>query len=794
MQVAAAGRGSRLTLLLILLLGFGGFGALGCLFIGPMATKSFADDFGLWTSGLSAVAAGAVVVAVGRGRIAGPPRETFRLLLGSAVLLWGIGEVMLAVDLLNGPMAYPAPGDVVSALAAPLAVIALIRAPRSSRSDWPGVRLGLDALLLATGVTLLFWRILLISTGDPFSSDVVINAVICFADAAIFGIVLLVCLRDIGCRLWPAVLGVAGHALADLTGIFLSRNADADADRAIYWQAMALWSLAWPLIAIGLVRFRRSSPTADSDSARDRQEVVAGQVTVVLTFLAVAAGLIFGRPHGMDARAVGTLLLFGLLGLLLLARELINAYLRLRLADRLRAQAFQDELTGLPNRRALIERIAELDHGTRVWTVLTIDVDRFKEINDLLGQGRGDRLLIVAARALRESGSAELMVARIGADEFAVLAPGSLLQGAALAERLRAAVGAALEREAPGSSLTASVGVGRLVPSEIRMSDVRTGDGAGGTEDSVGSGDGARIEALAESSAALAAAKASGRDSVAIYTGPVAALRERRLRLEHRLRLAIAGGAIHTVAQPIVDLTTGRLVSFESLARWTDEELGPVPPDEFIAVAEQTGMVVALGEQLLAESLTRAARAGVFRAGLTISVNASPIQLRLPGYVDLMRLHLDRLRIPAAQVVVEITEAILVDEDDPAVPVLAELRSLGVELAIDDFGTGYSALGYLRRLPVQVLKIDKSLTQTLASEPKTLAIVDGVVATAHRLGIRVVMEGIETEDEARRCRALAADRGQGWLYGRGQPWAEVADAVANQVAAPPNVPHSYLEL
>jgi diguanylate cyclase (GGDEF)-like protein len=774
MQVAATGRRSGLTLLLVLLLGFGVFGALGCVLLGPLAPKSVAEDFGLWTSGLSAVVAGAVVAVVGSGRIAGHPRETFRMLLGVALSLWGLGEVMLAFDLLNGPMSYPAPGDAVSALAAPLGVIALIRAPRSSRSDWPGIRLGLDALLLATGITLLLWRTLLINAGSTLTADVVINAVISLADSAIFGIVLLVCLRDIGCRLWAAVPGVAAHALADLSGIVLSSNADTTT-RVIYWQSMALWSVAWPLVAIGLVRFRRSSPTADSDSARDRQEVMAGQVTVVLTFLAVAAGLILGRPHGMDARAKGTLLLFGFLGLLLLARELTGAYLRLRLAERLRSQAFRDELTGLPNRRALIERITELDNGTQVWTVLTIDVDRFKEINDLLGQGRGDRLLIAAARALRAAGSVELMVARIGADEFAVLAPGSLLEGAALAERLRAAVGAALEREAPGSSLSASVGVGRLVPSEIR-------DGA----DEQGGGD--RIEALAESAAALAAAKASGRNSVAIYTGQVAALRERRLRLEHRLRLAIATASIHTVAQPIVDLADGRLVSFESLARWTDEELGQVAPDEFIAVAEQTGMVVALGEQLLAETLSEAAHAGIFRAGLTVSVNASPIQLRLPGFVEEMRFHLDRLRIPAAQVVVEITEAILVDEDDPAVQVLAGLRSLGVELAIDDFGTGYSALGYLRRLPVQVLKIDRSLTQTLGSEPKTLAIVDGVVATAHRLGIRVVMEGIETEEEADRCRALAADRGQGWLYGKGLPWAEVADAVATQVArvgAPP---------
>ncbi|MCE0534734.1 bifunctional diguanylate cyclase/phosphodiesterase [Kineosporia rhizophila] len=689
------------------------------------------------------------------------PYEAFRLLLGTAMMIWGAGEVVLAVDHLDDVMGYPAPGDAISALAAPFGVYALIRAPRSSRADWPGVRLGLDALLLACGITLLCWRTGLVGAGQELTGDAVINGVIVFTDCSILGIVLMVCLRDTGCRLWPAVPGVIFHGLADLSVMLLAAG---EVARPVPWQAMALWSLAWPLMAVALVRYRRSNPTADSDGTRDRQEVVAAQVTVVLTFLAVAAAMLLARSDGQDALARGSLALGGVLGLLLLARELISAYLRLRLTQRLRSQAFRDALTGLPNRRALMERIGELHLGHRPWAVLTLDLDGFKEINDRLGQGGGDRLLVAAARALREFGPAEVMVARTGADEFVVLAPGDLAAGAVLGERLRTAVGTALEGEAPGAGLSASVGVGRLLPEPD--SGVRA------------HGDGNRIEGLAESTAALVAAKASGRASVEVYTGPVAAQRERRLRLEHRLRLAIAAGSVHTVGQPIVDLTDGRLSGFESLARWKDEELGPIPPDEFIAVAEQTGMVVALGEHLIGETLAAAARAGVFRAGLSLSVNASPIQLRAPGFVDLIRSQLGHLGIPARLVVVEITEAILVDEGDPAIGVLAELRGLGVELAIDDFGTGYSALGYLRRLPVQVLKFDKTLTQSLLSEAKTVAIVDGVIRMSHRLGIRVVMEGIENEAEAERCRAVAADRGQGWLYGRPMSWPQVAEVVA----------------
>ena len=202
---------------------------------------------------------------------------------------------------------------------------------------------------------------------------------------------------------------------------------------------------------------------------------------------------------------------------------------------------------------------------------------------------------------------------------------------------------------------------------------------------------------------------------------------------------------------------------------------------EFIEIAEQTGLVVELGAQVLMISIEHAATAGVFASGASVSINVSPIQLRVPGFVELMHETLRRHDVRAEQVVVEVTEAVMVAEDDPAILTLGELNLLGVRVAIDDFGTGYSALGYLRRLPVQILKIDKSLTSSLSAEPRTTAIVEGVVRMAHRMGIRVVMEGIEDELEAESCRGVEADNGQGWLFGRPTEWFQVADALREEV-------------
>jgi diguanylate cyclase (GGDEF)-like protein len=479
---------------------------------------------------------------------------------------------------------------------------------------------------------------------------------------------------------------------------------------------------------------------------------------------ALLCGVLLGHTGLSDRRpaAVGILMLLVVLLPVNCLRDLVSTQLRLQLTSGLREQAFRDALTGLPNRGALTRRIAALD-SSGPWVVLTLNLDGFKRVNDLLGTIAGDDLLVAVASQIQQ-GAGEGLAARIGGDEFAVLTPGDLDDGRRLAEALRVRVGAALAAGAPGLDTGLSVGVGNLVRRE---------------ETSAASRD--QLSALVESAAALRAAKARGWGCIEVYAGEVARAHERRIRLEARLARAIRDRAIRTYAQPVVRLDNNQVVGFEALARWDDEELGTVSPVEFIEMAEQTGMVVELGEQLLQSTMEEAARAGVFAAGLSVAVNASPIQLRVPGFVDAVRYEIARARIRPSQVVIEVTEAILVADDDPAMRALGELTLLGVGVAIDDFGTGYSALGYLRRLPVQVLKIDRSLTQSLLAEAKTVAIVEGVVAMAHRMGIRVVMEGIEDEIQADSCRALGADQGQGWLFGRPMPWADAAAVVAAAV-------------
>jgi diguanylate cyclase len=739
-----------------------------------------AFNAGLLLSGVLAMASGLVVFALWLINRQNRTSGLFRPLMSLAVLCWGIGQLILAVDSLDHVISYPALGDVIGSAAAPIALLAMICLPGRSTSAWSGLRLGLDSLVVGCALTFVLWRTVLVEPDGVLDAAQIGSGAFVLADCVIFAGVLLVGVRDVRSRIWPAVLGVGCHVVADLTIILSVTDS---APRLDPWLAMTLWCLAWPLIGLGVVQFRPTTPYR-GETSQARREVVAGQVASVTMYVALLASvLIGGSVADVGAASKGTLVIELLIVPMMLARELIGTALRLRLIDGLRAEAYRDSLTGLPNRRALINRIAELDGQVRPWVVLTLDLDGFKQVNDLLGHEAGDRLLVTVADALSAHHPPGALAARIGGDEFAILTPGDLTEGRQLGERLRAVIGHELELAAPGLDTSVSVGVGRLVHPGERTDASPTewperSHAIDGTEHQD------QLTGLVESAAALRAAKEGGRDAVEVYAGQVAADRERRLLLEHRLRLAIDNRTIVTYGQPIVDLGSGRLTGFESLARWTDEELGVVPPDEFIAVAEATGLVVVLGEYLLQETLAAASGAGAFAAGLTLSINASPIQLRVPGFVELIRYHLTLCKVPPRQVIVEITEAILVAEGDPAVSALAELSALGVGLAIDDFGTGYSALSYLRRLPVQVMKVDKSLTSKLLSEAKTVAIVEGVVRMAHRMGVRVTMEGIETELEADSCRAVGADQGQGYLFGRPMPWDAAKELIRNSARPP----------
>jgi diguanylate cyclase (GGDEF)-like protein len=454
---------------------------------------------------------------------------------------------------------------------------------------------------------------------------------------------------------------------------------------------------------------------------------------------------------------------------LLVVREAMNSRIRSRLVTWLSTEALRDALTDLPNRRALTTMIRNVDLTTP-WVLLTVDLDGFKEVNDLLGPEAGDELIVAVAGALQRTCPASGVVARIGGDEFGVLSPGTVQDGEHLAERLATAVRTTVHDRELGVALSASVGVGRVLPEpDAAASADRPSSGAADVEPR------GRLTALVESAAALRAAKAVGRDQVAVYPGAVEQARQRRLLIERRLRSALDAGTLDMHAQPLIHLRSGRIAGFESLARWTDELLGSVSPAEFVPVAEQSGLITALGEFALRNTLLQARAGGVTGLDVELGVNVSPIQLRLPSFAPMVVDLVAELGLAPRQLLLEVTEAILVDEDDPASGSLAALAAAGIQLAIDDFGTGYSALGYLRRLPVDMLKIDRSWVVASVHDQRTRDIVGGVVSLAHTLGATVVMEGIEDTATARMCVDVGADLGQGFLFGRPQPWPLAAE-------------------
>ncbi|MFI7586762.1 putative bifunctional diguanylate cyclase/phosphodiesterase [Spongisporangium articulatum] len=677
-------------------------------------------------------------------------------LSGSAMLITGAGQEGL------DPGPWTAAGVVVSLIGTVVVLSAVLGNDHGSESQsLPRLRVVLDAAAFGGASGFAAWQLVLSDGSGDWTSDQLASVFLVFVDASFFALVLLATLRQPRTRLWPAVIGLGLHTAADIVVVFSSPR---PAQLQIEVLPALLWCAAVPLVAFGVLRYRRP---AENPSVRDARDAASSQLSAGLVVALILVGMT-GRTD-VDPDAISILLLAEVLVLLGL-REGIDALLQLWLTRGLREQALRDLLTGLPNRRALIERIADVETRSGDWVVLTLDLDGFKEINDLYGHRAADDLLIAVGRVLRTSCPPYAMPARIGGDEFAVLAPGGVEEGRALAYLLQSRLRGVLDDVLPGLVTSACVGVGRLVSGAARPGE---DDGELAAQEAGRH----ELTALVESGAALRAAKAEGPDSVEVYAGQVAADRERRLALEGRLRAAIPARRIRTVAQPIVDLKTRRITGFEVLARWRDDELGEISPVEFIAIAEETGLVVELGAMVLIDAVEQAAAAGVFAAGATVAVNVSPIQLRVPGFADLVRDQLARHGVPPYQLVIEVTEAVLVTEDDPALRALKELNGRGVKVAIDDFGTGYSALGYLRRLPVQVLKIDKSLTSSLLHEPKTTAIVSGVVAMAHKMGISVVMEGIEEELEAESCLAIEADRGQGWLYGRPAEWFQIADAL-----------------
>jgi diguanylate cyclase (GGDEF)-like protein/PAS domain S-box-containing protein len=427
---------------------------------------------------------------------------------------------------------------------------------------------------------------------------------------------------------------------------------------------------------------------------------------------------------------------------------------RQRAEERVAHQALHDALTGLPNRALFIDRVhgasARCERRGESMGVLFIDLDRFKWVNDSYGHAAGDELIAQAAQRLLASARNEDTVARLGGDEFTMLLDriDTAMDATKVADRVLESLRRPFFVHGREVRLSASVGVALGMAGEPRSADL-----------------------LRDADSAMYRAKAKGKNRYEIFD---AALHERlrdKMRLEHDLRHAVARGEIEVAYQPRVNLTTGRVEGAEALARWRHPQRGLLLPESFIPLAEETGLVLEIDRRVLAQACLRMK---VWRAEferdvpLTLSANLSARQfLHNEALVEEIRDALADSELEPAALRVEITESVAMDDAEATVQTLHRLRALGVGLEIDDFGIGYSSLRYLRRFPVDALKIDRSFISGLElGENENAAIVRTIVALARNLGLRLIAEGIETTAQMEFLRGLGCEHGQGFLFAK----------------------------
>jgi diguanylate cyclase (GGDEF)-like protein len=415
-------------------------------------------------------------------------------------------------------------------------------------------------------------------------------------------------------------------------------------------------------------------------------------------------------------------------------------------------QATHDQLTGLPNRTMLISRLEDLlrTPGPRnrpVW-VYFLDLDGFKLVNDSWGHSVGDQLIAEIGARLCRVVPASAMVARVGGDEFVIAFRGPRAQAVTLAEQVLDCFAEPVRMRAAEVAVSTSVGIAVAGPDTIAASTAHS--------------------LMRDADTAMYQAKAEGRGRWTLFDSSMHDRVRDRYLIENDLRNAQGQGELRLVYQPIVDLPTGRVVGAEALSRWDHPVRGPVPPDEFIPIAEDTGIISRIGRWVMDESLAQLAdwrRTGVVSETFWMSINVSPRQLRDITLADDLATLLLQYGVPATTVVLEMTESVMIDGSAATGQVLHDLRKLGVRIVVDDFGTGYSALGYLRRHPVTGVKIDRAFVRGLGTNPEDEEIVRAVAAMSTALKLTMVAEGVETPQQRQVLEGLGVALGQGRLWG-----------------------------
>jgi diguanylate cyclase (GGDEF)-like protein len=419
--------------------------------------------------------------------------------------------------------------------------------------------------------------------------------------------------------------------------------------------------------------------------------------------------------------------------------------------------ARHDALTDLPNRVLFRERMAEglsrMEAFGESLAVLYLDIDNFKGVNDTLGHPIGDKLLGTIAERVRAAVGEGDTVARLGGDEFAILQGDSSPERAGmLARNLVDIISELIEID--GQEINSGVSIGiALAPNDGNAAD----------------------HLMKCADLALYRAKAEGRGTFRFFEPDMDEHIQARRALEVDLRRALTAGEFTLAYQPQINLGSNQLIAMEALLRWNHAERGPVPPSEFIPLAEEMGLIVPLGEWVLREACRDAAR---WPDPIKVAVNLSPVQFRNRGLVTTVTQALAAAGLAPHRLELEITEAVLLQDDEAIVTMLHQLRALGVRISMDDFGTGYSSLSYLRSFPFDKIKIDRSFIKDIERNRDSAVIIKAIASLGQRLGIETTAEGIETAEQLELVRRAGCTEMQGYLASPPRPASEAADLIA----------------
>ncbi|WP_373321674.1 putative bifunctional diguanylate cyclase/phosphodiesterase [Micromonospora okii] len=642
----------------------------------------------------------------------------------------------------------------------------LLRLPGAGVTRAATARLLLDGLIIATALWFVGWVLFseptrLLATATPMSHAPILLATVAVALTA--GLTLVVLLRAAAPRRRLAWLG-GGITAVTCGGLGIAGG--------LCQAVPGMVSAGGALLAAGLLTAALTVHGAVPPGQIDVDLIRRDGAHAFVPMGAMAASAMYHLLQGGRFDALG-IVAGSIEGFALVTRQYLALHDVRRYAGRLaereahfRELAHTDPLTGLANRRGLLGALAQSTAAGTPCVLLGLDLDGFKNVNDMRGHDVGDEVLAEVGRRLRGNLRPGDLAARLGGDEFAVLMPGGPVEAGRVAERLLGVLSRPYDQ--PGGPVFLSVSIG--VAGQPDEPDTEL--------------------LLRHADLALRYAKQRGKNRIEHYDAAYDQLLRRRTTLEHEMRGAIERGELRLVFQPVASLPSMRPVGAEALLRWRHHELGGIGPDEFIPLAEECGMIAKLGAWVLDQACSQLSRWLAAGHDVWVSVNVSPRELHAPEYVvqvaDALRAH----RVPPQRLVLEVTEHAVATDLDELVRRLTALRRTGVRIALDDFGAGYSSLGQLRRLPIDILKIDHSLVaehepvRPVGTDgPPFAPMVDIVMRLGHQLGLEVIAEGVTTRPELAAVVAAGCRFGQGALFGWGVP-AEHLEALLEAATSP----------